>query len=74
MDYKQIQLSPEMNKSAKENLLLRGDSISLYAVKYIEELESNKLAKTKLFSADDIVRIINENTVLDAKNFISYFK
>ncbi len=39
MNYKEIKTSPEMDKSCKENLKLRGDAISLYALKLIEELE-----------------------------------
>ena len=42
MDYREIKTSPEMDESLKQNLKLRGDNISLYALKRIEELENNK--------------------------------
>lgn len=38
---KSIQLSSEMNSSCIEALKLRGDNVSLYAVKLIEELQKN---------------------------------
>lgn len=44
MEYDQeIILSPEMNESCLENLRLRGDNVSLYAIKWIEELQKQIL-------------------------------
>ena len=39
MNYKNIKTSKQMNLSVKEQLLFRGDHLSKYAVKIIEELE-----------------------------------
>jgi hypothetical protein len=39
MDYSNIKTSTAMNKSVKEQLLLRDDHLSKYAAKRIEELE-----------------------------------
>lgn len=40
MDYKTINTTDKMNKSIKEMLRMKGDNISLYALKRIEELEN----------------------------------
>jgi len=40
-DYKNIELSTEMTTTTMEMLKLRGDNVSLYALKLIEELQSN---------------------------------
>ena len=39
MNYKDINTTDKMNKNIKVMLLLKGDNISLYALKRIEELE-----------------------------------
>ena len=45
MNYNDIKTNEKMNENVKEMLKLRGDNISLYAAKRIEELEckTNKL-------------------------------
>ena len=42
-----IKTNSKMNKSVKELLKLRGDNISLYALKRIEELEQNNVGRHK---------------------------
>jgi hypothetical protein len=39
MDYKNITTSKQMNEVVKEQLILRGDHLSKYAAKRIEDLE-----------------------------------
>jgi hypothetical protein len=40
MDYKNVKTSEKMNESLKMMLKLNNDNYSLYALKYIEELEA----------------------------------
>ena len=41
MTEEEIELNPKMNTNCLEILKLRGDAVSLYAVKWIQELQKN---------------------------------